>query len=321
MAVSDALPVVLVLAGPAAGRIRRHLEGELGWQPVEPDGPEPAPVRIVDVPGSRGLDGARTGHPAAVPTWLVVTPQDDPSESARAAARLGAIEVVPWPPEPGAFVAAAAALPDPAIGDDRSELRVGAASGGVGCTTVAMALAGLGAWAGRPTVVVTHGHVPHPVEATVEPESLRSPDVGRAARPVRGVPRLELLHVTDPAPDLTVLVEGRAVVRDLGTADPAVDVLVARRDPGGLAAVAESLAGTVVIADAGVVPLPALRRAAGGRRVVLLPWSVRVARAAVLGRVPASLPGAWLRTLSAVMGSRPQAALQRSSRSAGAAVG
>lgn len=296
MRVSEALPVVLELAGPSAGRIRRHLEGELGWQPVEPDGPVPATVRIIDVSASRAAVAS------GPPTWLVVTDQDDATTAAAAAARLGAVAVVPWPPDDGAFVAAAEELPEVGCEHGLPELRVGGAAGGVGCTTVALALAGLGAWAGQDTLVVTHGTVPHPVESTVDPESLASPEVGRAARPVRGVDRLELLHVSAPAPDVGIHVPDRVVVRDVGTADTAVDVLVLRRDAAGLAAVRDTVAGTVVVSDAGVVPLRAVREAAGGRRVVVVPWSVRVARAAVTGRVPASLPGSWLRALATATG-------------------
>lgn len=308
MPASEALPVVLELAGPAAGRIRRHLEGELGWQPVEHDGPVPAPVRIVDVPASLGV-GA--GGP---PTWLVVTDQDEPAEAAAAAARLGVVQVVPWPPDDGAFAAAAELLPE--VTSDRTlpELRVGGAAGGVGCTTVALALAGLGAWAGQDTLVVAHGTVPHPVSATVDPESLASPEVGRAARAVRGVARLELLHVSAPAAGVGVHIPDRVVVRDIGTADPAVDVLVLRRDAAGLAAARDAVAGTLVVSDTGVVPLRAIHEAAAGRRIVVVPWSVRVARAAVMGRVPASLPGGWLRALAAATGVspvRPQVAAGR----------
>lgn len=300
MPTSDALPVVLALGGPAAGRIRRHLEGELGWQPVEPDGPVPAAVRIVDVPGSRE---APVGGP---PSWLVVTEHDAPHEAARAAADLDAESVIAWPPTDGAFVAAAAALPPATPVGDQPELRVGGASGGVGCTTVALALAGLEAWNGRATLVVTHGVVPHPVGPTLDPETLRSPDVARAGRSVRGVNGLDVVHVSGPAPELTVRVEGRTVVRDLGTADPGVDVLVVRRDAAGLQAAHETVAGTVLVSDAGIVPQRSFHDAVGGRRLVLLPWSARVARAAVLGRVPASLPGSWLRTLATVTGRRPQ---------------
>lgn len=299
MPATEALPVVLELAGPASGRIRRHLEGELGWQPVEPDGPVPALVRIVDVPASGGV-GA--GGP---PTWLVVTGQDPAAEAAAAAARLGAVAVLPWPPDDGAFAAAAELLPEATTDLGLPELRVGGAAGGVGCTTVALALAGLEAWAGRDTLVVTHGAVPHPVGGTVDPESLASPEIGRAARPVRGVARLDLLHVSTPAAGIGVHVSGRVVVRDVGTEDPAVDVLVLRRDAAGLSAARDAVAGTLVVSDTGAVPLRAIREAAAGRRVVVVPWSVRVARAAVMGRVPASLPGSWLRALAAATGVRP----------------
>lgn len=300
MTTAEALPVVLELAGPAAGRIRRHLEGELGWQPVEAGGGVEAQVRIVDVPAA-----GRVAGPGGT-TWLVVTDEDEPAVAAAAAVRLGAVVVMAWPPGDGAFLAAARRLHEAVAVAGRPELRVGGAAGGVGCTTVALALAGLAAWDGAPTLVVTHGAVPHPVGPTIEPDSLRSPDVGRAARSVRGVPRLSLLHATEAAADVAVHVEGQAVVRDVGTTAATVDVLVVRRDPAGLAAVADTVAGTVVVTDSGIVPMRTIREAAGGRRVVVLPWSVRVARAAALGRVPASLPGSWLRTLAVATNGHPQ---------------
>lgn len=300
MTTSEALPVVLELGGPAGGRVRRHLEGELGWQPVEPDGPVPPRVRIVDVPACDRLAAA------VLPTWLVVTEHDAPDAAARAATRIRATEVVRWPPSEGAFAVAARGLRDERPGAELSELRVGASSGGVGCTTVALALGALAAWAGEPTTVVTHGVVPHPVGASVDPETLASPDVRRAARAVRGVPGLELLHVTAPAPDVPLHLGGRGAVRDVGATERVVDVLVVRRDAAGLAAAASTAAGTVLVADVGIVPAGAFRDAVGRRRIVLLPWSVRVARAAALGRVPASLPGRWLRQLAAAVGRRPQ---------------
>lgn len=307
MTVSEALPVVLELSGPIAGRVRRHLEGELGWQPVETEGPVPARVRIVDVPASP------TAGPGPLPTWLVVTDQDEADVAARAATRIGAVEVVRWPPPEGAFVAAAAGLRQELRPVELPELRVGGASGGVGCTTVALALGGLGAWAGEPTTVVTHGASPHPAAPSIDPETLSSPDVGRAACAVRGVPGLELLHVTSPAPDVPVQLAGRSVVRDLGVTHRIVDVLVVRRDAAGLAAAGATAAGTVLVSDVGIVPARAFRDAVGGRRVALLPWSVRVARAALLGRVPASLPGRWLRELATAVGRhRPQPRTSRS---------
>lgn len=299
MATAEALPVLLGLAGPAASRIRRHLEGELGWQPVEGDGLVRPLVRIVDVAGA---EGAAPGGP---PTWVVVTEQDDAVDAAQAAGAVRAVAVVPWPPAPGAFAAAAAGLAPDAPSGPGEELRVGGASGGVGCTTAALALAGIAAWSGRRSLLVTHGAVPHPVPATLDAEALRSPDLARVAHPVRGVAGLTLVHVESPAADVVVRTDGHEIVRDLGV-DTAADVLVARRDPAGLAAVPVTTAGTILLSDAGPIPVAAFRRAAAGRRLVILPWSARVARAAVLGRVPASLPGSWLRCLAEVAGRHPQ---------------
>jgi hypothetical protein len=90
------------------------------------------------------------------------------------------------------------------------------------------------------------------------------------------------------------------LVLDLGGADEAADVAVVRPDATGLVAAAQSL-GTLVVNGRGAVDLPRLRAAAQGRSVLATPWSARVAAAAVSGRMPADLPGSWLRPLSGLV--------------------
>lgn len=290
----DALPVALRAAGPAAGRIRRLVEGELGWQALDDTS---AQVLLADVAGAGRA--TREGLPAV----LLVAADDDPLRTAEAVRRLAPSEVVAWPPVSAGTlhdaVAAALRPPVPTRGSGLV-LRVGGAAGGVGTTTVALALAGLVAWSGRPTVVVTHGPVPHPTGPSVAPEALASPTLGSAMTAVRGVPGLRIVHLDPPSADDTPIALDGPVVVDRGVGAD-VDVLVIRRDPAGLDAIGRTPAATVVVGDTGAVPRPALGSAAGGRRVVVLPWSARVARAAALGRVPASLPGSWLRPLRPVV--------------------
>jgi hypothetical protein len=289
----DALPVALRAAGPAAGRIRRLVEGELGWQAIDDASAE---VVLADVAGAgqAGRDG--------LPAVLLVAGDDDPLRAAEAVRRLAPAEVLTWPPRSAETLrdaVAAAVRPPVRTAGTGPVLRVGGAAGGVGTTTVALAVAGLVAWAGRSTVVVTHGPVPHPTGPSVAADALASPTLGAAMVAVRGVPRLRLVHLDEPPDHDPSLALDDPVVVDRGRGVD-VDVLVTRRDPAGLDAIGRTPASTIVVADAGAVPRAALRAAAGGRRVVVLPWSARVARAAALGRVPASLPGSWLRLLRPV---------------------
>lgn len=291
----DALPVALTLGGGAAARIRRLVEGELGWQPLE-DGP--VSLVVADVAGGLGL------RPLDIPTLLLVGTDDDPRQVAEVLRRLSPDEVLAWPPEGPEELrdAAAAALRRdgrrPTARDDAPVLTVGGASGGVGTTTVTLALAGLVAWSGRRTVAIVHGAVPHPTGPPVATDALGSPSLGAALRPARGVPGLRIVRAAGPAPPVGVT--GGVTVVDRGR-ELAADVLVCRRDAAGLEALTLAPAGAAVVTDSGPVPWSALRRAAGSRRLVLLPWSARVARAGAAGRVPASLPGSWLAHLRPIV--------------------
>lgn len=301
----DALPVLLDLRGAHADRLRRAVEGELGWQPVAPDGSVPPRVRMADVRAvERWEVSAAASDP---PLLLVVGPGDPPDRAAAAALRAGAAAVHPWPSP----VARLAATVTRLVRDSRASAgppqecwRVGGAAGGVGTTTVALALGGLLAWEGARVLVVAHGWVPGPVAAPVEAAALAAPGLDRVARGARGVPGLRVLRAVGDTEACRVHAGAReVVVRDDGVAAD-VDVLVCRRDPAGLEAVSETTAGAIVVCDDGIVPLGELQRRAGGRRIVIVPRSVRVARAAALGRVPASLPGRWLRALRPVLGRR-----------------
>lgn len=295
----DALPVALAAAGPAAGRIRRLVEGELGWQPVDGG---PARVLVADVAGAAGADAG------GGPSVLLVAADDDPQVAAEAVRRLRPTEILGWPPRGRDHLrdAVAAALRDHApLGAARTAplVTVGGASGGVGTTTVALALAGLHAWEGADVVAVVGGSVPHPTRPGVAPTALGSPSLDAALQPARGVPRLRILRVVGDRSAVQAL-PPRTTVVDRGVAI-AVDVLVCRRDAAALEALATSPARVVLATDSGAVPWAALRRAAGRRHVVLLPWSARVARAGALGRVPASLPGAWLARLRPLVDAGP----------------
>lgn len=292
----EALPVLLRFGRPDAARVVAWLEGVLGWQPVEADAGGLLPrVTIADVAG--GPDGDEPGH--GVPTILLVSADDPPLAVAEAVRRSRPAAVLSWPDGREALVAAVSDLVARArpVATDEVTLRVGGAAGGVGTTTVALALGALGAWGHGSTLVLTSGVVPVATPRTVEPDALSGPRTFDEASPVPGVPGLRVVRTTTPA--VAVAVDpgpAAVVVRDVGVRDDA-DVLVLRRDAAGIAALERSPAAVAVVLDDGLAPTGAVTGAAGGRPTIVLPRSVRVARAGLLQRVPTALPAAYLRAL------------------------
>ncbi|MDX1658274.1 MAG: hypothetical protein R3343_05595 [Nitriliruptorales bacterium] len=295
----EALPVQVDVADPAGDRIRAWVEGTLGWQVIDHHTASVVPpvCRLVDVGSADAASGA-------TPTILLLDDGDDPRSAVAAAQRVAPAAVLRWPHDRDELPAQAARI---AAGQAPSvaaptELRIAAASGGVGATTVTLAVAGLVAWAGRPVLVVARGPVPVPDVRTFDEDDLAGTGTWRAATAVPGCPALRVVrcrgHVgaaaIDPGP-------ATAVMRDLGP-DEDADVLVLRRDRPGLEALEVTSAGTAVVVDQGVVPRKAVTAAAGHRRLVEVPHSVRVARAGALRRVPVSLPGRWLRLLAPIAG-------------------
>lgn len=263
-------------------------------------------------PGGRGPGGGAPGAQEPVgagqdrgaagvgpPAVLLVGEGADPAEAARAALRTGAMAALRWPAErdrlPG--IARRAAARDTAGSTEVAGITVGGAAGGVGTTTVALALAGLAAWWGDPTLVITHGAAPAPTGPPREAADLAGAGTWETAAPAPGCPRLRLVRTAGPTPGAAVDPgAARLVVRDVGV-DPDADVLVLRRDAAGLAALSRTGCAVAVLVDAGVAPLRAVRSAAGRRRLAVVPWSARVARAGLAGRVPSGLPGRWLAAL------------------------
>jgi hypothetical protein len=294
-----AVPVALALSGRHAASVRRWVEGVLGWQPVDDDpaGPVPPAVRLVDHPVA-----GRAGAPP-LPTLLVV--DDDASASAAAALvhAMGPDAVLPWPsgrdelPE-----VVGGLLRRPRRGQwDARVLRVGGAAGGVGTTTVVLALAGLLGWQGHDTLALVRPPAPVPGLRVVPGEAAGAPDLWSRADELPAVPRgrvLGIVGVEVPVPSDPRIT---AAVVDAGVDDD-VDVLVCRPDAAGLTRLAATTAAAVVLVGAGPAAPRDLQRAAGGRTGVAVPWSARVARAGLHGRVPGSLPGRWLRRLAPLVG-------------------
>lgn len=288
------VPVAIDVAGPVRTQLERVVEGALGWQVVAPDDPV-LPPRLMLV------DPARTAVHAGgpVPLLLVTLPDDDPAGAARAAQH--ATAVLDGVPDAATLRHLAGTTTGEARGR-RPWCIVAAAAGGVGATTVATALAGLRAWRHGPTLLAASGPTHQGGSPVVAAADLASPAVWTAAVPAVGLDGLRVVGLRDgPVPPDAGPVP---LVLERGTsepADPAADVLVVRPDRVGLEAAAHGT-GTVVVVGRGPVAPAELGRAAGGRNVVACPWSARVAAAAAVGRLPADVPGTWLRPLADVAG-------------------
>lgn len=286
-----ALPVELALTGTLTARLRDHIEGALGWQVVD-DPAFPAPVRLIGVAAA----GAAGNRSAAI-TVLVV--DDAEGAAAVAAAATHADAVVAWPSQAAILgeVVERLVRRDTAGSATVAPLVVGGATGGVGTSTIVLALAGLRAWQGSATLVVTRGPLVVPAALDLDVAALASPGCWDAAAVVPGVPDLRAVRLTEPwsSPRDPGLRVGSVV--DAGV-HLDVDVLVVRRDRPGVEAVADSPAAVVVVLDAGVVPRRVMAAAAEGRTVIPVAPSVRVATAHARRRLPAGLPGRWLTPLA-----------------------
>jgi hypothetical protein len=312
---TSALPVALDLAGGHADNVRRWTEGVLGWQPIDPDTAElvPAAVRLVDLAGSvvgRGTGRGTAGAGRAVPSVLLVADADAPVQAAEVAARERPDLVLAWPAaREGLHEAVTAMLAaERATGTEVRTLRIGGASGGVGTSTVALALAGLASWSGASTLVAVGHTAPVDGARVVSGAALAAPDLWRRASPLAGVPRARVVRIadTEPLPD-PVAPELEVAILDAGVATD-VDLLVCRADAAGLDAATATTAAAVVVVGEGPASAGAVRAACRSRQQVVLPRSARVARAGLHRRVPTALPGAWLRLLAPLVPAGPATA-------------
>jgi hypothetical protein len=299
----QAVPVALALGERHVGTVRRWIEGTLGWQAVEDDldGPVPPSVRIVDLEGAIRLLDA--GGRDRLPTLLLVEDDDVVALAADLARRLQPAGVCRWPD-------GREALPDlvlRAVGEQRSGtdggrvLRVGGVAGGVGTTTVVLALTGLAAWSGQRALAVVHGHAGVREATPVPPDAVVSPDLWARAMPLPGVAGARVVHTGVTAPTRAPVDRriGLSVI-DVGT-DTEVDVVVCRPDRAAAEQLPATMAGAVVVVGRGLLSPGRVMELAGGRRTVQVATSVRVARAVLRGQVPAGLPGTWVEALRPVL--------------------
>lgn len=296
---SDLVALPVAVDGPRhlVDQVGAWVESRLGWQVTRGEA-LPARLRLVGVGGATA-DGPVDRVP--LPSVALVGPDDDPIAATRLAQQVDA--VVAWPADHGrlADVVADLVARDPRV--EVESTRVVGSAGGVGVTTIALALGGLSAWRGRPSLVVGRGDVPVPEVRRVTPDVLTGHRSWAAATNVPDVDGLRAVRVDAPvgrvAPPsgVRVVVDGGVVGSGARPGDAPGDVLVVRRDRPGLVAIEESGAAAVVLVDTGPRSVTEVVRAAGGRVVVVVPWSVRVARLHDACRLPGSLPGTVLEPL------------------------
>ncbi|MGI9015955.1 MAG: hypothetical protein ACR2HR_02425 [Euzebya sp.] len=260
---NEALPIAVDLAdAELAADVTAHVESVLGWQVVEPGPHLQVRLALSD----------RVHH--EVPTVVIV--RDDDPELLRERLRAGALDVVCWPLDRDRLVALVPTAPIPRPAD--RVIAVSGAAGGVGTTTVALALGAQFAWSGARTAVLTD-------------------QVGlRMAGPIQGGPvaGIDGLSVVAAAGTTAGGERPAVLIVDRGIAARG-QVVVARPDAA-LLNVLRDADDSVVVVTCGVGGLRAaeISRAVQGRPHVALDTSFRVARAGLRGRVPVSLPGSFL---------------------------
>lgn len=291
------LPVAVEITGPLGHEVVAYAETELGWQVVGVDGP-PTPVVVLAEEVNRDR-----------PT-IVITASASPTDTS-VLLEAGAVDVIAWPQERARLLTAPArvrgavpAAPGPPA------IRIAGAAGGVGTSTVALGLGAALAWAGRQVLVVGDdgllalcGVPPWEGPGAVEVAGLDARDAGREVEalrlPVAGVGGLHVLgggglvRATSQWP-------GDVVVVDQGTRLSDQPHVVCARPDVGLRRVAGSPCRVLISGD-GPLDRRSVRAGLGYEPIGWLPWSARVSRAAVAGRVPSGLPGTWMRQLRGVL--------------------
>lgn len=302
------LPIALTLPEPLRREVQTWVEGELGWQVVPESGP-PRPALTLC-----GADDVREG---------CVVVADGPVDAAllRRALAAGARDAVGWPDDRLQLVEIAGRSESTPVQTGPPTLCVAGAGGGVGTSTVALALAGLAGWSGRDVVVLGGddlmtlcGIGPWQGAGLAELAALAPIDgaaeLGALARPVAGVERLRALgggrardaDVSGWSVDLVVVDQGALARYEATSVQPRPDLVVTAPDARALAAAVVD--APLLVVGSGPLDRAGIRRAAGRTPAGWLDWSARVARAGVVGRVPGSLPGSWLESLrQAVAGS------------------
>jgi hypothetical protein len=280
------LPVAVALSPPLDTWVATWVERDLGWQVVDPAGPLAPVLALAD----RAC--------AALP-WIAVTEGAPDAEQIRSHLTSGAVDVVGWPQDRLRIPLLAAQIDQGRAGaaSGTTRITVAGVAGGVGTSTVALAIGGLLAWSGAAVLVSGDAELVT-LAGSRQPADRRHHGPHRSAAPstVDGVPRLS---VVDAGADIAASAwSGDIVVVDAGTAVTADTTLVVSRPDRGLRRANASNRPVVLVGDQPLSVRDA-RRLLGAALLAHLPISARVARSALQGRVPAALPGAWLRDLRA----------------------
>ncbi|HEX6257786.1 MAG TPA: hypothetical protein VFZ70_18400 [Euzebyales bacterium] len=272
----DDLPVSVALPAPLDAEVVAWVEGDLGWQVVDAGGSLAPVLALADAP--------QGGDP-----WIAIVDGVPGDVAVTALLTAGAEDVVGWPDDRERIPLIATRIDvHRRVAPRGARLEIAGVAGGVGTSTLALALGGLLAWGGAAALVVGGDGM----LALVGDAGRRAGGGTHVA--VDGVPRLSVAGrhgATAPA-----AWSGDVVVVDAGTrVTPSTTLVVARPD-GALRRAARGDHPVVVNGDRPVVAAD-VRRLLGRPPIAHLPWSARVARAAVAGRVPSALPGRWLRDL------------------------
>lgn len=274
----DDLPVVVALPPPMQAAVTAWVEQDLGWQVVDPAGALPAVLALSDAPCG------------ALP-WIAITAGVPDDTAVTALLTAGAEDVVEWPDGRGRIPLVATRVDVGRRAAPRGpQVSVAGVAGGVGTSTVALAIGGLLAWGGASVLVVGGDQM------------LGLAGLSRDASAAAGhtaVVGVAGLSVAAAHGDVAGAAwTGDLVVVDDGPrATQATTVVVTRPDAG--LRRARVLDRPVVVNGRSPLGPAEARRALGGAPLAHLAWSVRVARAGLGGRVPASLPGRWLAELGA----------------------
>lgn len=310
------LPVAVTLPSPLGTQVALWIERDLGWQVVDGGGPLEPVIALSD-------------RACGQLPWIAVTDGPPDGEQVRRHLTAGALDVVAWPHDRLRIPLLAAQVEHGRdAADHRGRLTVVGAAGGVGTSTVALAIGGLLAWSGAAVLVSgcadllglagAAGAGGGPQRAIggraaaepglPDPASGRSHAVGGDTRGVvpnpsapslvPGVPRLSV--VGDGVDVATAAWIGDIVVVDAGTALTVETTVVVSRPDRNLERARASGRPVILVGDQ---PLGArdCRRLLGTSLLTHLPVSSRVARAGLQGHLPAALPGTWLRELRAAL--------------------
>lgn len=280
---TEDLPVTVALPAPLDGQVGAWVERDLGWQVVDAAGPLAPVLGLAD----------RVCGPLP---WIAITEGAPAGEQVRRLLTAGAVDVVAWPQDRMRIPLLAAQIDrGRRLAPDATQVTVAGVAGGVGTSTIALAIGGLLAWAGA--AVLVSGDAGVVALAGASRGAAAGEGGGAAGSAVVAVPGVAGLSVIGGGTEVPAAAwAGDVVVVDAGTVITPSTALVVTRADRGLAR-AGGLGRPVVVVGHQPLGTREVRRRLGAAPLAHLPVSARVARAGFDGRVPAGLPGAWLRVL------------------------